>query len=243
MSIYAGQWKLKTAATARPVSYAEAKQHLRIFHDDEKTLIESLIKAATNYCQDIQNRAYVTQTWELTFDRFPADGSPIYLPRAPLKTLNSIKYNDTADGTQQTWSSALWDSVTRAVPGYIVPAYGESYPSARLHPESIIVDYDAGYGASSAVPEEVINKPGALSDDEFEYIREHPVVGERIISQLSFMAASLPMIRGHHERIDGRGYPDRLKGDEIPLGARIIAVADAFIETLAEAPQPAVFSA
>ncbi len=155
MSIYVGNPKLKTAATERPVSYGEAKEHLRIFHDDEKTLIESLIKAATNYCQDIQNRAYVTQTWELTFDRFPADDTPIYLPRAPLKTLNSIKYNDTADGTQQTWGSALWDSVTRAVPGYIVPAYGESYPSARLHPESIVVDYDAGFGAASAVPEEV----------------------------------------------------------------------------------------
>jgi len=87
-----------------------------------------------------------------------------------------------------------------------------------------------------AVPEEVINKPTGLSYDEFEYIREHPVVGERIISQLGFMATSLPMIRGHHERIDGRGYPDRLKEDEIPLGARIIAVADAFDAMISDRP-------
>ena len=94
-----------------------------------------------------------------------------------------------------------------------------------------------------AVPEEVINKPTGLSYDEFEYIREHPIVGEHIISQLSFMAASLPMIRGHHERIDGRGYPDRLKGDAIPLGARVIAVADAFDAMISDRPYRASLTA
>ena len=86
------------------------------------------------------------------------------------------------------------------------------------------------------VPEEVLQKPGALSFEEYEQIRLHPVLGERIVSQLTFMAACLPIIRGHHERIDGRGYPDRLKGEQIPLGARIIAIADAYDAITSERP-------
>ncbi len=78
------------------------------------------------------------------------------------------------------------------------------------------------------VPERVINKPGHLTEDEFLTIMTHPASGESICRRLRTVHSVLPMIRFHHERYDGKGYPDHLKGEEIPLGARILALADAF---------------
>ncbi|MFK8023683.1 MAG: HD-GYP domain-containing protein [Ilumatobacter sp.] len=76
------------------------------------------------------------------------------------------------------------------------------------------------------VPTEIIDKPGRLTDDEYEVIKRHPLDGERLVA--STMAEIGSGIRGHHERIDGGGYPDGLTGDEIPFDARIVAVCDAF---------------
>jgi putative two-component system response regulator len=78
------------------------------------------------------------------------------------------------------------------------------------------------------VPERVINKTGHLTEEEFMTIMTHPGGGENICRPLRTVHAVLPMIRSHHERYDGKGYPDHLKGDEIPLGARVLALADAF---------------
>ncbi len=78
------------------------------------------------------------------------------------------------------------------------------------------------------IPEHVLTKPGPLDDDEWELMRRHPEIGERICRPLGAGASFLPIIRHHHERWDGGGYPDRLSGEAIPLGARIVAVADAF---------------
>ncbi len=78
------------------------------------------------------------------------------------------------------------------------------------------------------VPERLINKAGHLTEDEFLTIMTHPASGETICRPLRTVAAVLPLIRFHHERYDGKGYPDHLKGDEIPVGARVLALADAF---------------
>jgi diguanylate cyclase (GGDEF)-like protein/putative nucleotidyltransferase with HDIG domain len=78
-----------------------------------------------------------------------------------------------------------------------------------------------------AVPEAILLKPAGLSDDEWVFLHRHPDEGVRIVERLGFLADALPAIRHHHERYDGTGYPDGLKGDEIPLTARIIHVADA----------------
>ncbi|CAN5753232.1 response regulator [soil metagenome] len=78
------------------------------------------------------------------------------------------------------------------------------------------------------VPEHLLRKDGPLSDDEWRLMRRHPEIGERICSPLSASRAFAPIIRHHHEHFDGRGYPDRLRGDQIPLGARIVAIADAY---------------
>jgi len=71
-------------------------------------------------------------------------------------------------------------------------------------------------------------KPGSLTDEEFEKIKEHPVIGADIISKMGLWDREMGIIRHHHERFDGKGYPDGLKGDKIPRLARILCVADSF---------------
>ncbi|RKY62279.1 MAG: hypothetical protein DRP95_01785 [Candidatus Latescibacterota bacterium] len=78
------------------------------------------------------------------------------------------------------------------------------------------------------VPDQILLKPGRLDDSEFERIKTHPCIGERICRPLRSLTYVLPCIRHHHERVDGKGYPDGLRGEEIPIEARILAIADAF---------------
>ena len=78
-----------------------------------------------------------------------------------------------------------------------------------------------------AVPDAILLKPAVLTDDEWALMQRHADEGARIIDRLGFLNDAVPAIRHHHERFDGAGYPDGLKGEEIPLGARIIHVADA----------------
>jgi HD-GYP domain-containing protein (c-di-GMP phosphodiesterase class II) len=78
------------------------------------------------------------------------------------------------------------------------------------------------------VPDHVLLKPGRLSTEEFELIKQHPAIGHRILEPIAELGFALPGVLHHHERIDGQGYPHGLSGDQIPLMARILAVADAF---------------
>ena len=78
------------------------------------------------------------------------------------------------------------------------------------------------------VPEHLLRKEGPLSAAEWLVMRQHPEIGERICHPLTASRAFAPIIRHHHERFDGKGYPDGLSGDAIPLGARIVSIADAY---------------
>jgi diguanylate cyclase (GGDEF)-like protein len=79
-----------------------------------------------------------------------------------------------------------------------------------------------------AVPTEILDKPAALSDGEWQAIGEHPRIGQVILEQASALREAIPVVLHHHERFNGGGYPHGLRGNEIPLGARIVAVADAY---------------
>jgi diguanylate cyclase (GGDEF)-like protein len=79
-----------------------------------------------------------------------------------------------------------------------------------------------------AIPDAILNKPGPLNRDEWEFMRQHSVIGERILSAAPALAPVATLVRASHERWDGGGYPDGLAGEEIPIGARIVAGCDAY---------------
>jgi len=91
-----------------------------------------------------------------------------------------------------------------------------------LHRASVL--HDIG---KIGIPDVILNKPFPLNADEWEVMRSHPERGEAICSKLKFAQEILPIIRHHHERYDGTGYPDRLRGEDIPFLARIVSIADA----------------
>jgi putative nucleotidyltransferase with HDIG domain len=78
------------------------------------------------------------------------------------------------------------------------------------------------------IKDEILQKPAVLNPGEYQYIQEHPLIGVKIVEGIDFFKDKIPMIRHHHERFDGKGYPDGLAGEAIPLEARIITVPDAF---------------
>jgi HD-GYP domain-containing protein (c-di-GMP phosphodiesterase class II) len=82
----------------------------------------------------------------------------------------------------------------------------------------------------------VLNKPGGLIEEEYQHIKSHPGVGEHILNPIVDDEEILKIVRHHHERYDGNGYPDGLKGEQIPLGARILAVADTYDAMTSERP-------
>ena len=87
-----------------------------------------------------------------------------------------------------------------------------------------------------AVPDEVLNKPGPLDDHEMNFIRQHTIIGQRILGVSPALTAVAQLVRSSHEAFDGSGYPDGLRGEDIPLGARIVAVCDAFDAMVSERP-------
>jgi putative nucleotidyltransferase with HDIG domain len=92
------------------------------------------------------------------------------------------------------------------------------------------------------VPEHVLRKRGLLGEEDRALMRRHPVIGAQIVAPLEFFAEGVLVIRHHHERWDGSGYPDGLGGDRIPLGARIVAVADLYDALTSGRPYRAALS-
>lgn len=147
--------KLVTAPTEQPLSTAEAKLHLRIDEDQtsEDALVADLVRAASEYCEGLQRRAYVTQTWKFTLDAFPwnSDGGAILVPKPPLQSVTSIKYVDST-GALVTLDSSEYTVDAVSQPGRIVPAYGKSWPTTRSVPNAVEVEFVCGYGLGAVVP-------------------------------------------------------------------------------------------
>ncbi|NIA20104.1 MAG: HD domain-containing protein, partial [Xanthomonadaceae bacterium] len=78
------------------------------------------------------------------------------------------------------------------------------------------------------ISETILNKPAKLTEEEYLIVKKHPITGKHILAPITSLAAIVPVVYHHHERWDGAGYPDGLKGEKIPLLARILTVADAF---------------
>ena len=101
---------------------------------------------------------------------------------------------------------------------------------------------EVGYGfflhdiGKVGIPESILCKPGPLDDHEWQIMRMHPAIGARIVEPIRFLADAVEIVRSHHERWDGRGYPSRLAGEEIPAAARVFAVVDSFDAMTSDRP-------
>jgi HD-GYP domain-containing protein (c-di-GMP phosphodiesterase class II) len=110
---------------------------------------------------------------------------------------------------------------------------GYSLAIARAHgmPDGRIAELEHGVLLHDigkiGIPDSILLKPGPLTPEEWRTMRTHPEIGKRLIERIPFLRGAVPVVHCHHERWDGTGYPRGLRGDAIPLGARIFAVADA----------------
>lgn len=144
-------WQITTQPTGEPVTLEEAKLHLRVDTDADDALITALIKAARQWCEDFQNRSYITQTITWKLDEFPEE---FIVPRPKLQSVASIKYIDT-NGTEQTLDGSYYDVDIYSEPARISLAYGKSWPALRGDINSVEVIYNAGYGDADSVPDRI----------------------------------------------------------------------------------------
>jgi len=155
-------WKVTTKPTVEPVTLAEAKAHLKVTYTNEDSLITAMIQAAREEAENYTQLAFVEQTIEESFDRFPSACpnnffSSLWLSRSPLYDTASlvIKYQDT-DNAEQTLATSKYDIDDKVKPGCITPAYNESWPSTANVKNSVTVTYKAGFGTTAAdVPQTI----------------------------------------------------------------------------------------
>lgn len=141
-----------TDATVEPVTLAEAKAHLNVFESSRDAYITALITAARTTAEGKLQRSLIDTTWELTLDAFPC-AIPLRMPR--VLSVTSVKYLDAA-GVLQTLSPAAYYVDDRSEPGWIVPAYGTTWPTTFDQVNAVTVTFRAGFGtAASDVPQPI----------------------------------------------------------------------------------------
>lgn len=146
------QFRVVTPPADMPVTVAEVKVDARIDHDDDNTLLESLIAAATTRAEDWARRAFVTRTYELALDCWPGNGI-VALPMPPLASVTAVKYYDW-DNMLHTVAPGEYIVYSDVEPGMVSPIYTQWWPPAQLRPVSPIrITFTAGYGDAAAVPE------------------------------------------------------------------------------------------
>jgi HD domain len=143
---------------------------------------------------------------------------------AVLKMAESIDYRDTGTYEHSQRLSDLTRKVSQTL-GLISDHVSEIVLASRVH--------DLG---KIGISNDILLKQGPLSSEERHIMEDHPVIGANILASYSAFASSVDIVKHHHERWDGTGYPDRLKGEQIPLGSRIISVVDAFDSMISDRP-------
>lgn len=191
----------------RPVDVRRARLRLRVALERQSRLLEERA-----YTRILEGR--VMQRTEEALRR-----------REKLRSqfINTIRALEKALQAKSVYTEGHSRRVAETAVG-IARAMGVS-PEEVRHVELAALFHDIG---KIGIRDEILNKPCGLTDNEYEYVKRHPVVAEQILSPLEDLCPIVEIVKHEHERWDGKGYPAGLRGDRIPLGARIIAVADAW---------------
>jgi diguanylate cyclase (GGDEF)-like protein len=179
------------------------------------------------------------------------DDDSARIPRAPISRAGRARAAEVGDLARQTAESAL-SAVIAPLPDYVgkpsalIAAIAVRMASALKLPEQEVnrirvasLLHDIG---KVAVPEQILEKAGPLSAEEWQSVVQHPRVGQVIIDQVATVKDAGAIILHHHERYSGHGYPHGLRGTDIPLGARIVAIADAYDAMVSDRPYRAAIS-
>ncbi len=181
----------------------------------------------------------------------------------PLEAAEAVEALRIADHRMYANKHAGRTSAGRQSKDVLLRALAERHPELGSHAETVALAVDTAEAlglppdevehvrhaselhdaGKVAIPDAILGKPGPLTAEEWEFVRRHPVIGERIILAAPALTRVAALVRASHERWDGAGYPDGLAGDGIPLGARIVAVADAFGAMIAGRPYRAARTA
>jgi putative nucleotidyltransferase with HDIG domain len=176
--------------------------------------------------------------------------APVPTPTVAMEALTkSLRFGPEADSPVERRAQARM--LDRLVAGLELRIPGISAHSRRVSHYATGVALEMGFSRALVakvrragelhdigkveMPADIVNKPGPLSREEFALVRRHPTVGARMVAPLGDEQLTA-IVRHHHERFDGSGYPDGLSGKEIPLGARIVAVVDAFCAMIEPRP-------
>jgi len=209
-------------ALSQALSYArDLKSAYEAARAREKELVQANDRLKRGYQQSLQYALDLKQTYRR-------------LERAIFQSLlglaNALEAKDPYTRGHSTRVAELARQLALRI-GLPQPATETVAQAALLH--------DLG---KIGVPEGVLRKPGPLNAEECEIMRRHPVTGAQIVAPLEFFDEGAIIVRHHHERLDGSGYPDGLTGDAIPLGARIVAVADVYDALISNRPYRVGFS-
>ena len=180
----------------------------RTFSAAEKGLAELVIRQAAVLLEQCESREARDRLYRETL--------------AALSNALEAKDGETSDHTQDVGELAIEVATVLGLPGDEV-----------RHVELGALLHDIG---KIRIPESILLKAGPLTDEQWEVMRSHPEVGERILAPMQSLEDVLPIVRSSHERWDGTGYPDGLAGEAIPLGARIVAVCDAYHAMVEDRP-------
>lgn len=140
---------VSSAPASEPVTVAQAKAFARVEHSEEETIWDRWITAARVEAETYTQRCLISTTLVMKFDEWPEDDI-ILLPRAPLSSVSSVKYLAPSTGTETTIDSSDYSVLSSQEPARIVPAFGETWPTARDFYEAIRVTFVAGYGSSAS---------------------------------------------------------------------------------------------
>jgi len=180
--------KLITPPETYPVLLAEAKTHCRIDGTAEDDYISALITVATDYCENYQHRAFITQVWELWLDDFPIKDY-VLIPRTPLQSVASVKYYDD-ENTEYTISDTEYFVDLVSEPGRVVLGYDKEWPSITLRPaNAVCIRFTTGYASAADVPQKI--KQAILFLVSHWYEKREPIQDGAVSGEIPFTVSAL----------------------------------------------------